>query len=142
MSGKGKPIHPQRNLNPALPQGQLAAGRIAQWNGQTWEPVNLAQAVQALIDSGDITITGGSGSVTSVGMILPKEFVSPVSGSPVTGSGTLEGVWLDEAANKIFAGPTSGAVAQPGFRSLVAADLPSGYTAIGQITCYGDGTEI
>jgi hypothetical protein len=63
----------------------------------------------------------GTGSVTSVGLSLPNIFT--VSGSPVTGAGTLTAVLATEAANKVFAGPVSGAAAIPTFRLLVPADL-------------------
>lgn len=66
---------------------------------------------------------GGGGTVTSVGLALPVEFV--VSGSPVVGAGTLTGVWANENANYVFAGPTGGAPAVPAFRLLVAADIPT-----------------
>lgn len=61
--------------------------------------------------------------VTSVGLALPAEF--SVSGSPVTSSGTLTAAWANETANFVFAGPTTGSPAAPGFRALVAADIPS-----------------
>jgi hypothetical protein len=64
-----------------------------------------------------------SGTVTSVGLTLPTDFA--VSGSPVTASGTLAATWANAAANKVFAGPASGAAAPPGLRSLVAADMPT-----------------
>jgi hypothetical protein len=48
-----------------------------------------------------------------------------ISGSPVTSSGTLTFSLKTETANLVFAGPTSGSAAQPTFRALVAADLPS-----------------
>ena len=63
----------------------------------------------------------GNGSVTSVGLSLPDLF--SVSGSPVTGSGTLTAALATQAANRLWAGPTTGANAAPTFRSLVAADL-------------------
>lgn len=66
---------------------------------------------------------GGSGTVTQVGLSLPS-FIT-VSGSPVTTFGTLTGTLATQTANRIFAGPTSGGVAQPTFRVLVAADIPS-----------------
>jgi hypothetical protein len=67
---------------------------------------------------------GGGGTVTSVGLSLPSIF--SVSGSPVTTSGTLTGTLTNQAANLVFAGPTSGGLAVPTFRALVAADLPAG----------------
>lgn len=64
-----------------------------------------------------------SGSVTYVGLTVPS-FLSVV-GSPVTTSGTFAVTLATQAANKIFAGPTTGSDAAPTFRSLVAADIPS-----------------
>jgi hypothetical protein len=65
----------------------------------------------------------GGGSVTSVGLSMPAEF--SVSGSPVTGSGTLTATKANQSANQVFAGPSSGAAAAPAFRALVAADVPA-----------------
>lgn len=71
-----------------------------------------------------------AGTVTSVGLSLPAELT--VSGSPVTGAGTLTGVWANENANVVFAGPSSGAPAVPGFRALSPADIPTiGTSAFG-----------
>ena len=54
-----------------------AASQILQWNGTAWMCANL----------------GGGGSVTSVGLTAPStDFL--VTGSPVTGSGTLGLGWL------------------------------------------------
>lgn len=72
---------------------------------------------------GDLTWQTALGSVTSVALAAPAEFT--VSGSPVTGSGTLTLTKAEQSANLVFAAPSSGPAAQPGFRSLVAADLPS-----------------
>lgn len=65
---------------------------------------------------------GGGGSVSSVALSLPDIF--QVTGSPVTSSGTLTGSLVAQAANRVFAGPASGADAAPTFRALVAADVP------------------
>lgn len=64
-----------------------------------------------------------SGSVTSVALSAPSIF--SVSGSPVTSSGTLTLSLATQAANVVFAGPSTGVDAAPTFRSLVAADIPS-----------------
>jgi hypothetical protein len=64
----------------------------------------------------------GAGTVTSVALSLPNLF--SVSGSPVTSTGTLTATLSEQAANAIFAGPTTGSNAAPTFRSLVAADIP------------------
>jgi hypothetical protein len=63
------------------------------------------------------------GAVTSVGIAAPAIFV--VSGSPVTSVGTLTLALAAQAANSVWAGPTSGGSAAPTFRSLVAADIPT-----------------
>lgn len=72
---------------------------------------------------GDLTWQTGVGTVTSVALGTPVEFT--VSGSPITGSGTLSFTKANQSANLVYAGPSSGSAAQPGFRSLVANDLPS-----------------
>jgi hypothetical protein len=69
------------------------------------------------------TISVGTGTVTSVALALPAIF--SVSGSPVTGTGTLTGALATQTANRIWAGPTTGAAASPTFRALVNADLPT-----------------
>jgi hypothetical protein len=70
--------------------------------------------------------SGNAGTVTSVGLADGSSTpIYNISGSPVTNSGTLTFSLKTETANKIFAGPTTGSAAQPTFRSLVAADIPS-----------------
>lgn len=64
----------------------------------------------------------GAGTVTSVALSLPNIF--SVTGSPVTGSGTLSGALASQTANNVFAAP-NGSNGSPTFRSLVAADIPS-----------------
>jgi hypothetical protein len=68
------------------------------------------------------TITVANTGVTSVALSLPNIF--SISGSPVTTTGTLTGTLATQNANLVFAGPTSGGAATPGFRSLVATDIP------------------
>jgi hypothetical protein len=63
------------------------------------------------------------GTVTSVSLTTPSIFT--VSGSPVTGSGTLGLTLATQAKNTILAGPTTGADATPTMRAMVGADLPS-----------------
>lgn len=71
---------------------------------------------------------GGSGTVTSVGLSMPAEF--SVANSPVTAAGTLAVTKASQSANTVYAAP-NGSAGAPGFRLLVAADIPilvSGYT--------------
>lgn len=64
------------------------------------------------------------GTVSSVALAMPSIF--SVSGSPVTGKGTITASLVNQTSNVVFAGPSSGASAAPTFRSLVTADLPPG----------------
>jgi len=91
--------------------------------------------------TGVLTYTAptGAGTVTSVGLNLPAG-VFTVSGSPVTGSGTLTGALASQSANTVFAGPASGAAATPAFRQLVPADVDLGTTATPQFAGLGLGT--
>ena len=68
------------------------------------------------------------GTVTNVGMTVPASILA-VAGSPVTGSGTLAVTLVTQVANRVLAGPASGADAVPTVRALVAADLPTAGTA-------------
>lgn len=69
---------------------------------------------------------GGSATVTSVALADASTIpIYTVSGSPVTTNGTLTLTLSTEVKNKVFAGPTTGADAQPTFRSLILADFPA-----------------
>ncbi len=83
---------------------------------------------------------GGSGTVTSVALTMPTA-VFDVAGSPVTTMGSLD-VTLDvQNANKVFAGPTTGADAQPTFRALVAADIPAPADLTASVLALATSTE-
>lgn len=69
----------------------------------------------------------GTGTVTSVGLSMPSDFV--VSNSPVTSSGSLTAAWASQPANYVLASP-NGTTGTPAFRAFENADLPnSGVTA-------------
>ena len=70
---------------------------------------------------------GVAGTVTSVALSLPSNFA--VTGSPVTGSGTLTATWNTVTANYFFCGP-NGSTGTPSFRAIVSADLPVGSSTI------------
>jgi hypothetical protein len=82
-----------------------------------------------------LTVVGGlpawatpatSGTVTSVALADGSSSpIYSISGSPVTGSGTLTFSLQNQAVHSVFAGPSSGGSAQPTFRALVAGDIPS-----------------
>lgn len=91
----------------------------------TFPRFNADNTVSALSASDFRTAIGagtGNGSVTSVALSLPSIFT--VSGSPVTGSGTLTGTLASQTANTFFAAP-NGSNGAPTFRTMVAADVPT-----------------
>ena len=96
--------------------------------------VNTLSKLPAGTNGNVLTISGGiqiwaaanSGTITSVGLLMPSALYSSVSNSPITSSGTMIPQLATQTANTVFAGPTSGAATTPTFRGLVAADIPSG----------------
>lgn len=131
----------------------LASPAFAQRGGVTGTPVPSGTACAAVVVSSDplnlpcsdcsvyfYSVTGKSycctnsvrtvcgtgaatGTVTSVALSVPAEF--SVIGSPITGSGTFVISEATQTANTVYAGPTTGSAAAPGFRALVAADIPT-----------------
>ena len=77
-----------------------------------WQKLSLSQLI----------IASGGGSVSRVALELPTEF--DVIGEPVTVAGTLMAAWKEQLLNLVFASPAIGASGTPGFRSLVAGDIP------------------
>ncbi|HEY8744620.1 MAG TPA: hypothetical protein VIU62_16115 [Chloroflexota bacterium] len=121
--------------------GTLLAADSTQAAGLKWvSPASVASgplsddAAIGLTDDGGASLFddsspgggGGSGTVTSVGLSLPADF--SVTGSPVTGSGTLTATRTTQSPNLVLAGPASGAAAAPAYRALVGADLPATLT--------------
>ncbi len=70
------------------------------------------------------TSGAGSGTVTSVAMTVPSG-VFTILGSPITSSGTLQVGLVNQLANTVWCGPTSGAESVPTFRALVSDDIPN-----------------
>lgn len=64
----------------------------------------------------------GLGSVTSVAITGTAD--QTVSGSPVTGAGTISITDVNQAAGKFKAGPATGSPATPTYRSIAQSDLP------------------
>ena len=91
-------------------------------------PNGVGAVSQVLTSQGDGTMVwaniAGSGTVTSVSLAAPADIFA-VTGSPITVSGTLSINKIVQNANKLYAGPTTGADANPVFRTLVLADLPA-----------------
>jgi hypothetical protein len=111
----GSPVTGAGGFTVTIPnQGQnlVWAGPTTGGPGQpAFRPLTLADMPAGL----------ATGTVNSVGLALPNIFT--VTGSPVTGSGTLTGALATQAAGTIFAAPVAGGV--PSFRALQTSDLPS-----------------
>lgn len=102
--------------------GSVSLGASATATTPSTNDNSTAVATTAWVKAQNYGSGNSSGTVTSVGLSLPNIFT--VSGSPVTSSGTLTGTLATQNANKVLAGPTTGADATPAFRSLVAGDIP------------------
>ena len=104
-----------------LSPGGATTGQVITYNGTTW-----------------VSSTPTSGTVTSVALSLPSIFT--VSGSPVTGSGTLTGTLATQAQKTFFAGPVSGANATPTFRVFALTDIPQGGASTNQVLSWNGTT--
>jgi hypothetical protein len=105
------------------------AGTVTSLNGLTGAVTLAAGSGIALSQAGStITIsnTEAGGTVTSVGLSTPGVLYS-VSGSPVTTSGVLALNLINQTANTVLAGPSSGGPGAPSFRALTGTDL-GGFT--------------
>lgn len=103
--------------------GSLSLTKVSQTQNQVWASPNGASGLpvfRALV-AADLPPGVGTGTVTSVGLTGPAEFTY---GPAVTGSGNLSLTKVAQAANIVYAGPSTGAATQPSFRALVAADIP------------------
>ena len=106
----------------------LAPAESGQTENLTFKlPNNYGLEDQLLATDGEGNLTwvesSGVGTVTSVGLSAPAEFI--VSGSPVITDGTLTFTKANQTANEVYAGPTTGAAAEPTFRALVPDDIPT-----------------
>lgn len=96
-------------------------GRYTASNGVAQE-IQIGSGLSLNNSTGVLTATGNGGTVTSVGLSLPSIF--SVTGSPVTGSGTLTGSLVTQAPNSFFAAP-NGSSGVPSFRVIHADDIPT-----------------
>lgn len=117
----------QYTLATAILQNQTANRVLAGPTGGS----PAAPAFRALVAA---DLPAGTGTVTSVALAATPSSVFDVSGSPVTGSGTLTLSMDNQNANLILAGPSTGSAAQPAFRSMVAADIPNTAVTPGSYT--------
>lgn len=112
-----------RTLAPSdLGSAVFGASGTSHSAGAVPDPGSTSGTTHYLREDGTWAVpSGGSGTVTSVGLSLPTDF--NVTGSPVTISGTLTATYANESANKFLAGPSSGSPAAPTWRGIAAADL-------------------
>lgn len=113
--------------SPVTTTGTLTGSLATQTANYIWAGPTTGSAAaptfRALVAA---DLPSGTGTVTSVG--LSDASTTPIyniSGSPVTTTGTLDFTLKTQTANYVFAGPTTGSAAQPGFRALVSADIPN-----------------
>lgn len=95
---------------------------------------SLGNTTVGNLSASAITASSCTGcGVTSVAMSLSGlSALFTLSGSPITSTGTFTLTQATAAANRVYAGPASGAASGPTFRNLVAADIPtlSSYLAV------------
>lgn len=91
-------------------------------------PIGTTGQVLTVVGGLPVWSNAGSGSGTVTSVALADGSTTPIyaiTGSPVTTSGTLTETLINQSANTVFAGPTTGASTQPGFRALVSNDIPA-----------------
>lgn len=100
-------------------------------------PIDQGGTGRSLVmQPGAVIWSGADGLYVGTAGVSGQVLVSGGTGAPTWGS-TL--ILAPVAANSFFAGPTSGGVADPVFRTMVNADLPnSGVVA----ATYGSGTQV
>jgi hypothetical protein len=111
-------------LNNLVDLGDVLAGLISSKTDTPPVPGDFLLYLQT--SSGNLVKAAFSeasiGMVSSVGLAMPASEFN-VSGSPVTGSGTLTATWRNFGGNRYFASPASGATGLPQFRKFVPKDV-------------------
>lgn len=104
-----------------VPQGGTGLSSLTTGNYlRASSSTTLQQRTPAQVRS-DIGAGTGNGTVTSVALSPPTGMT--VTGSPVTGSGTLNLSWAGNSPNRFLATPTT-TLGAPTFRQIAAVDLP------------------
>lgn len=132
VAGGAAIVQSKLNLNGVIPAAwlgtggtQAAPGNLVEYLANKGQPNGYAALDgSGKIPSAQLPSGVGTGTVTSVGLTMPAQF--SVSGSPVTGSGTLGVTWANAAATSWF-GNATGAPAVPIFNTsaLPASLIPS-----------------
>jgi len=109
-------------LDEVLSSTSPSTNQVFYFNGSKWTATALKTVGgTSLIGSGNIPISGGGGTVTSVDMTVPSGF--SVTGRPITTSGTLAVSLDSQTRNKFLASPASSS-GTPSFRTIVESDIP------------------
>lgn len=95
------------------------------------EDIDVADLTSGIASNGDVPHAdglggvdwspAGSGTVESVGLVLPEIFET---GAPVTTTGNLSATLASQPIGKVFASPSAGVPGVPSFRTLARSDLP------------------
>ncbi len=109
--------------SPVTTTGSITVGLVNQAANLVWAGPASGSAAPPTFRSLVAADVTGVGSVTSVAVTFPADFT--VTGSPITTSGTIGATWASQTGNVIFGSPSGGGSGTPGFRSLVAADIPN-----------------
>ena len=118
------PIVSTGGAAPVISITTFAASGVSHAAGAVPDPGSTAGTTRYLREDATWAVPAGSGSgtVTSVGLVMPPAFT--VTGSPVTTSGTLTVSFPMMNSNMVFASPSSGGGStSASFRFLAAADL-------------------
>ena len=119
-------------------EAQALGGTVTETGAATTNHLAVfADNTGLVIKDGGVPATG---TVTSVSLTGDGTIVQTGPTAPVTGSGTLTVALNTQTANRVLAGPTSGAAAAPTFRALTSADIPSGpVNKVATFVCDGSG---
>lgn len=100
------------NLNGSIPgawlgnsASQAAQGNLVEYAANKAKPLGYASLDSGgKVPSAQLPSGIGAGTVTSVGLTMPAQF--SITGSPVTGSGTLSAAWANAPASSWFGNPS------------------------------------
>ena len=97
------------------------AGTYTDGTGLLSFTINAQGQITSVTSGGTETV----GTVTNVTFTGDGTVLSSTPSSAVTTTGTVTATLNTQSANLVFAGPSSGSAANPTFRTLVTADLPT-----------------
>ena len=109
------------NAESAYPVHNSASGQGLKFSAGSHVALASSLSSEGVLEI-SISAETNPGTVTSVGLTMPSQFV--VSNSPVMGSGSLAAAWNSQTAAMVLASPTAVA-GVPSFRFLVATDIPA-----------------